>query len=31
MTKRKYDYTELTAGGSKDADIATPTNEPKRK
>jgi len=22
------DYTELTAGGSNDADIATPTNEP---
>jgi hypothetical protein len=23
-------YTELTAGGSNDADIATPTNEPER-
>lgn len=28
--KEKNSYTELTAGGSNDADIATPTREPKR-
>jgi hypothetical protein len=28
--KGNRDHTELTAGGSNDADIATPTNEPEK-
>ncbi len=30
MRMKEKDFTEFTAGGSKDADIATPTNEPRR-